>query len=293
MKTLSPSFGKDTLFRTFTKKAILSSSPNIVYKDLGLTYMSPDYETLEQMMNVCDNYNIKYDIIDPSQPEKSLGLNPFVYDDPTKIAMTISTTLQGISSSDSKESKDSYREDITIQIIENLSILLKVMYPRLHDNVLPNMEDLLTLLSNFELVEKMCEIMNRDEELKTSYQIQLEYFKRNFYHDGKGKEETEKNVYYITSRLENLLRAPSIKNILCNRHNNINFDELLANAKVLFVCTRRGETGKIAHRAFGLFFLLSMQNAVLRRPGNENSRVPHFLYIDEFPDFQEEPQLMN
>ena len=28
-----------------------------------------------------------------------------------------------------------------------------------------------------------------------------------------------------------------------------------------------------------------MQNAVLRRPGNENSRVPHFCYIDEFPDF--------
>ena len=28
-----------------------------------------------------------------------------------------------------------------------------------------------------------------------------------------------------------------------------------------------------------------MQNAVLRRPGNEKSRVPNFLYIDEFPDF--------
>ena len=28
-----------------------------------------------------------------------------------------------------------------------------------------------------------------------------------------------------------------------------------------------------------------MQNAVFRRPGNEKSRVPHFLYIDEFPDF--------
>ena len=28
-----------------------------------------------------------------------------------------------------------------------------------------------------------------------------------------------------------------------------------------------------------------MQNAVLRRPGTEKSRVPNFLYIDEFPDF--------
>ena len=28
-----------------------------------------------------------------------------------------------------------------------------------------------------------------------------------------------------------------------------------------------------------------MQNAILRRPGSESSRIPHFLYIDEFPDF--------
>ena len=28
-----------------------------------------------------------------------------------------------------------------------------------------------------------------------------------------------------------------------------------------------------------------MQYSILRRPGNENSRVPNFLYIDEFPDF--------
>ena len=28
-----------------------------------------------------------------------------------------------------------------------------------------------------------------------------------------------------------------------------------------------------------------MQNAVLRRPGTENTRIPNFLYIDEFPAF--------
>ena len=282
---LTPAFGRDTLFKTFMQKAILSSSPNIVYKNLGITYMSPDYETLDKMMGVCDNYGIKYYLIDPLQPAKSLGLNPFVYEDPTKIAMTISSTLQGISTNSSNEIKDAYKEEVSIQIIENLSILLKVMYPRLNDNKLPNLEDLLTLLSNFELVEKMCEIMKKDEDLEKDYQIQLSYFKRNFYKDGKGKEDTEKYAYSITTRLENLLRAPSIKNILCNRNDNINFDESLKNGDVIFLCTRRGETGKVAHKAFGLFFLLSMQNAVLRRPGNENSRIPHFLYIDEFPDF--------
>ena len=85
--------------------------------------------------------------------------------------------------------------------------------------------------------------------------------------------------------LDNLLRLPGVKTILCNRYNNINFDEMLANGQMTFVCTRRGDLGGTTHKAFGLFFILAMQNAVLRRPGNENTRVPNFFYIDEFADF--------
>ena len=149
----------------------------------------------------------------------------------------------------------------------------------------PNMADLLTLLSNFALVEKMCKVLKKDEELAEKYQMEISYFERTFFENAKGRAETESNAYFIASRLENLLRAPSIRTILCNRYNNINFDDVLKNGKITFVCTRRGESGKVAHKAFGLFFLLSLQHAILKRPGNEKTRIPHFLYIDEFPDF--------
>lgn len=285
LNMLSPSFGKDSLYNTFVSKMVLSSSPEIVYKDIGITYMSPDYETLSKMMNVCDNYNVGYNLIDPSQPQNSVGLNPFVYENPSKIAVIISSTLQGISSIEPIGIKDSYKEEASLQIIENLAILLKVMYPRMNNGVLPNMEDLLKLLSNFALVEKMCKILENDEELADTYQMELSYFKRSFYANAPAREETEKISYYISSKLENLLRSPQIRLILCNRRENINFDNSLKNGEVTFICTRRGESGKIAHKAFGLFFLLSMQNSILSRPGNEKSRIPHFLYIDEFPDF--------
>ena len=95
----------------------------------------------------------------------------------------------------------------------------------------------------------------------------------------------EKYLSSVVSQLDNLLRIPGIKGILCNRTNNLDFDKMLANSEVNFVCTRRGDLGAAGHKAFGLFFLIAMQNAVLRRPGIENSRVPHFLYIDEFSDF--------
>lgn len=34
-----------------------------------------------------------------------------------------------------------------------------------------------------------------------------------------------------------------------------------------------------------MFFILQFQDAVLRRKGTEDSRTPHFLYIDEFPEY--------
>lgn len=285
LNMLSPSFGKDTLFRTFLQKMILSSSPEVVYKDLGLTYMSPDFDTIANMMKICDNYGINYYLIDPLNPGESEGLNPFVYDDPTKIAITISSVINSISSNNIPDIKDSSKEDVERQILENLSILLKVVYPQMHDGILPNMEDLLKLLSRFELVEKMTEILKSDVELASKYAMQISYFERNFYKNGKGTNTTEQYTYSLAGKLENLLRIPSIKNILCNRHNNINFDNSLKNGDFIFICTRRGESGKNVNKAFGLFFLLSMQNAILRRPGNENNRIPNFLYIDEFPDF--------
>lgn len=285
LNMISPAYGKDTIYKTFMKKMILNNSgDNIIYKNLGLTLMSPDSEVIDHMINVCNNFGFDYDIIDPTNIN-SIGLNPFVYDDPSKIAITISSALKAMYLNTHNNSEDAYREDISIQAIENVAILLKEMYPRMNEGSLPNMEDMLKMLTNFELVEKMCEIMAHDEELKEKYAIQLTYFKKNFYKNAPGKETIEKYIYSAVSQLDNLLRIPGVKHILCNRHNNINFDNTLAEGKITFLCTRRGDLGASGHKAFGLFFLIAMQNAVLRRPGNENSRIPHFLYIDEFPDF--------
>lgn len=284
LNMLSPVFGKEHLFDTFLKKMILSSNPR-VYKDIGITYMSPDVETINNMCTVCDNFGIKYSLLDPSRTSNSIGLNPFVYDDPARIATIVSSTIQATIPTDGEYEKRVYPEEAALQILENLAILLKLIYPKMNGGVLPNLEDMLKLLLNYELIEKMCKILEKDEELAKQYEMLLGYFKRNFYSDGNGKKQTEENTYIVANRLENLLRSPNIRSILCDRTNNVNFDYALQNGEVIFICTRRGESGKIAHKAFGMFFLLSMQNAVLSRSGDENSRIPNFLYIDEFPEF--------
>ena len=281
LSMLTPAFGKETLYKTFMQKMMISNSPTPIYRDLGMTYLSPDAESILKMMDVCENYGIKYKVLDPLNPANSIGLNPFIYDDTNTIAVTISAALNGIKAPD----HDTYSEDVVIQILENLTILLKLVYPQMNNGVLPNMEDLLKLLNNFILIEKMCEILKQDHELADEYTTLISFLQRNFYSDGRDIENAKKYAFYIAGRLENLLRSSKIRSILCNRHTNINFDESLKNGDFIFVCTRRGDSGKFASTAFGLFFLISMQNAVLRRPGTEQTRIPHYLYIDEFPDF--------
>ena len=284
LNMLIPAEGKETIYKTFMKKMILSDLPEMTYKNNGITVLSPDKEISDHMISVCKNLQIPYNIIDP-QDSNSIGLNPFVYDDPNKIAITISSALRAMYNTQHSDLEEAYREDLVIRAIENVSILLKEMYPRMNEGALPNLEDMLKMFTNFDLIEKMCEIMAHDDELREKYSVQLSYFKKYFYKTASAKDETERIIYAAVSQLDNLLRIPGVKNILCNRFENINFDDMLANGEVTFVCTRRGDLGSSGHKAFGLFFLISMENAVLRRPGNEKSRVPHFLYIDEFPDF--------
>ena len=285
LSMITPTEGREDVYKAYMSKMILASiGDDITYRDLGITTISPDFESTSRIMNVCKNYHIKYNLIDPANPD-SIGLNPFVYDDATKIAVTISSVLKGMCSSKELEQEEVYREEFIIQALENITIMLKEMYPRLNGGNIPNLEDMLKMLTNFDLVEKMCEIMRQDQELAEKYSSQITYFKKNFYANSAGREATSKYIYLAVAQLDNLLRLPGVKTILCNRHNNIDFDKALANGEVTLVCTRRGDLGRTSHKAFGLFFILSMQNAVLRRPGNEKTRIPHYLYIDEFPDF--------
>lgn len=285
LNMLTPTVGKEDLYKAYMNKMIYAETANsIIYRNLGITSISPDIESTNHMAEVAKNFNIPVNIIDPNDPN-SPGLNPFVFDNPTVTAITISTVLKGMYNTTHTDVEQAFRENTAAQAIENLSILLKVMYPRLHNGDLPNLEDMLKMLNDFDLVEDMCKKMEEIPELAEQYSLQIGYFKKNFYKDSVSRADTEKFVYSAITQLDLLLRISNVRNILCNRTNNLNFDKILANGEVTLLCTRRGDLGATMHIAFGLFFLLLMQVSVLRRPGSEKSRIPHFLYVDDFADY--------
>lgn len=285
LNMLTPVSGREKVFKTYFSKLLYQyNGEKSVYKNLGITYLAPDHESISHVIDIAENFGVKYNIIDPSD-NASIGLNPFTYEDPIKTSIAISSILKRMYFSEYSTQDESFMRNIVTQAIENLVLLLKETYPRLHDGLLPNLEDLLDLLNDFSLIEEMAEQMKSFPDLAEKYRIQLGYFKKTFYKDASNIAETEKYLQASAAQLENLLRYPGVRNILCNRTNNINYDKALDDGAVTFVCTRRGDLGAAVHKAFGLFFLLLMQQSVLSRPGNENNRIPHFLYIDEFPPF--------
>ena len=286
LNMLVPVENKKKLYKSYLSKFIYAESgSSIYYRNLGITYVAPEDETINRVKSICENFGMSYNLVDPND-SNSVGLNPFSFDNPVQTALSISTILKGFYEENKLDiSMFYYNAELTNQIIENLAVLLKVTYPKLNNGKLPNLEDMYKLLNNFSLIEKMCKIIENDANLAETYQNQLNYFKKNFYDNSPNRAQMEKLVAYPISQLDNLLRYPGVKKILCNRSNNMNFDNALLNGDITLVCTRRGDLGENAHKLFGLFFLLLMQFSVLRRAGNENTRLPHFLYIDEFPDF--------
>lgn len=286
LNMLTANVGKEAIYKAYMNKMIYSDkgSNGLIYRDLGITYISPEYESVKRIADVAKNYNVPVNLIDPNDPN-SLGLNPFIFDDPSLTAIAVSTVIRGMYSTTHTNDDETYRENSAAQAVENLSILLKVMYPKLHNDDLPNLEDMLKMLNDFDLVEDMCHKMEEIPELAEKYSLQLGYFKKNFYSDSETRAETQKYVYSAITELDNLLRLSNVRNVLCSRTNNINLDEMLSEGQLTLVCTRRGDLGASAYKAFGLFFVLLMQFSVLRRPGNEHTRIPHFLYFDDFADY--------
>ena len=111
---------------------LAETNSKIIFRDLGITYMSPDYETIDKISKVCNNFGFNYNIIDPDNPN-SIGLNPFSFDDPIQTALAISTVLKGFYTDKNPEQEIMYRENLSNQIIENLAILLKIEYPKLNN----------------------------------------------------------------------------------------------------------------------------------------------------------------
>lgn len=69
-----------------------------------------------------------------------------------------------------------------------------------------------------------------------------------------------------------------------NGKSDIDFAKHLEEGGVITIATAQGALRDLS-RFLGYFIILNFQAAVFKRPGNENTRRAHFLYIDEFQTY--------
>lgn len=286
LNMLTPAEGRLKAYKAYMKKLIYATTPDgkIVYKNFGVTTITPDPAQLPVLTEIAKNYNIPVHVIDPLDPN-SPGLNPFILPSPTLAGLIISLVVEGLYNAASATAELAYMKDIAYQALQNICVFLGEMYPRRHNGDLPTLEDLLHCLTNFDLVEELCEDLKTEPDLAKKYEFQIAYFEQHFYKNSTGRQDMQRYTHFATAQLEELLRAASVRDIICKRQNNLDFNKVLSDGEVVFACTRLADIGGTPHSGFGRFFLSLFMCFVEGRPGNEKTRTPYFLYIDEFEKY--------
>lgn len=272
---------KDHMGKMVHKK---KSDGSIQYRNLGLSYVTPDFDSIENIKKIADNYGIPVHLIDPFD-SNSIGLNPFTIEPPALCALTVSLVLRSLYTATNVTAEIAYMQDTAHQAIQNLVMLIKVMFPRLNNGLLPTLEDLLVCFNNFDYVESMCEELKKDPELAKEYALQIGYFEQHFYKGTEGRPNMQRYIHFAAAQLDVLLRAASCRNILCNRYNNLDLGKVIENGEVVLMGTRSNDIGFTAHAGFGRFFLMRLIIATEDYAARTGTRTPHFLYVDDFDTY--------
>ena len=137
-----------------------------------------------------------------------------------------------------------------------------------------------------EMVNKFSQIPSHtDSEAKENSDIAT-WFLNDYFPE---RSKVYENTSGIRSQVAKLVSNEYLREVLNpdvdkGEKNEINFDIHLDKGTVICISTAQGALRDLS-KYLGYFIILSLQSCVFRRPGTENDRRPHFLYIDEFQTY--------
>lgn len=258
----------------------------------GITVLAPEDSLTDDVCRLCEARNIPYNRIDATpdadgkRKKNWIGMNPFYLSNElsgddlqraiVKKAVVFSDVMQVIT--DLKGKADSYFTGLNRQMISNLAILVMNTVPLLHGRQ-ATPADLQLLINNFDLLPAYVKKLDELDKDFQRYTFVLQYIREELL--GKGRVKMEDQSRGTRNIINEFLLMPGSREVYCAQK-SIDFDRILKRGEVT-VCNYDLASGDSNAVAFGLFFLLSFNNAVLSRPGTEQSRIPHFFYIDELP----------
>ncbi len=133
------------------------------------------------------------------------------------------------------------------------------------------------------------DLLNNPDYRKTVLASLSDENLQNFWKNEFGKAgnfQIVKMVSGVTAKVGRFLFSPTARRILEQKHSTINFDEILAQKKILICNLAEGKLGEDTSQILGMAIISKIQQAAQRRVRQDiSTRTPFYLYIDEFQNF--------
>ena len=229
---------------------------------LGLSVVEPKGDVAAMVNEMCLEMDIPCIHVDPDKPN-SASFNPMEGETDTVAEATV-VVLKGLFGK-----QDAFFATVQELSARNVTKLLK----ELHGNNMDIIDVMNTLRDQNVLQQKVSELKHRDGMTDLVHFFEAELL-------GSMREKYQQFVIGLRAQLENIVSNEALRTIMTGR-SDVNIDEHLETGGVLAVNTALGKLRK-AGDAFGQFMIMHLQNGTFRRPGTEDTRIPHFLIVDEY-----------
>ena len=280
----------------------------------GITVIAPNADFADAVYELAKQRGFKVNRVDPIPLDRNTGemkegfkgFNP-LYISPNlssfqrkleifRKSRMFSDVLQALYEQSGKS--DQYFNSLNRNLTTTISILILITYPYLYGGAQPNMTAVQEVINDFSAVRKylyaLAKICGVGAGLTNETQVTYEWLKRQRFGEyqfivsqisedllGPGSIKVEDHARGLRIIINEFLTEPLVRNVMCAK-DTVDIDECLKKGEITVVNFAM-ELGMSIATGFGLFFCLSFNQAVLRRPGDEKSRLLHLYYCDELP----------
>ena len=253
--------------------------------EAGVTVIEPKGDLAREVAMMAKVAGRPYIYFDPSV-DNCPYFNPLVGDEDDVIENAVTTFL--MLNPDSPQ----YFKDLSEQLVRyTLKVLKRLDKAEGIDGKYATFISMNTVLQNpnqdgRKLVTRFGQLPGEtDAERKENADI-ASWFINEYYAE---RSKVYENSSGIRAQVSKVISNRYLRDILNpdvtkNQYNEIDFDEHLENGGVICISTAQGMMRDLG-KFLGYFIILQLQSAVFRRPGNEDNRRAHFLYIDEFQTY--------
>lgn len=259
-----------------TSQIILPMINQDMKRGKGITVIEPKGDLAEKVYAMGKVYNRDVFFFDPSHPDCPY-FNP-LYGDEVEVIENIATTFMMLSTGSS---------DYFVTMNDNLIRNSVKVVKRLYDNQ-ATIKQLYDLMNNIngagnKMVVEFQRLSPESTEIERENAEIAAWFLQDYFNE---RSKTYEHTSGLRSQLQKLMSNKYLRKILIppDGKTDIDFGDIIENEKILAISTAQGTLRELS-RYLGYFIILNYQSAVFRRPGDEDTRPHHFLYIDEFQSY--------